>query len=209
LRCPGTAYDYYITGTWDQNDSMQVCVSGGTITDTTAASGCTVRSFPLGEVIVIWNAGTSGSITVSSSKGNALINVSVTVPFQAGMLDSASKLQTVSPDSIPSSIICLIDSGGSCSPSYMHQWQQSSDAVDWVDMPGATSQNLSFSSPLAAPTYFRRKVTETGSGDIGYSDIAVVFVDIPYAREIDKQFKFFQNGFTNGSGSYALNRIIK
>ncbi len=47
---PGTNYQYYIHGSWDSAATMQVCVTGGRITDSTATSGCTVHGAPLGSV---------------------------------------------------------------------------------------------------------------------------------------------------------------
>lgn len=175
---PGTSYEYTISGTWDSTAAMQVCVSGGTILDTSASGGCTVNGAPLAAVVIAWNdGGPGGSLTVTTSQGNASLNVAITSPLLPGMIDSAVISQTVDTLSIPLTITCLPDTGGSCSPVYVYQWQQSDNAVDWVDMAGDSSQNLGFTSPMSQTTYFRRKVTETGSGSIGYSTVAVVFVN--------------------------------
>lgn len=172
----GTVYQYTISGNWDSLSTMQVCISSGTIAGSSATSNCTATGAPLATVLVLWNdsASNTGSISLSSSIGNATLSINFAEPLIPGAIDSVSQTQMVAPDSIPSSIHCSLDTGGSCSPSYSYQWQQSPDAVSWTDIAGANAQNLSFDSALAQTTFFRRKVTETGSGTIGYSNVAVV-----------------------------------
>jgi hypothetical protein len=61
-------------------------------------------------------------------------------------------------------------------PSYSYQWQQSTDNVNFSDISGQTSLSLTFSAPLTITTYYRRKVTETVSGSVAYSNSATVTV---------------------------------
>ena len=91
-------------------------------------------------------------------------------------INSAAKTQIIEIDSLPAIITCGIASGGSCSPLYAHQWQQSVNGISWTPIPGANGSSLSIITPLAESSYFRRQVTETSSGTIAYSDIAVVFI---------------------------------
>jgi hypothetical protein len=67
--------------------------------------------------------------------------------------------------------------GGNCAPSYGYQWQQSFDDLSWTDIKDAILPNLEFVAPLDQTTYYRRKVTETISSSVEYSDIAIVLVD--------------------------------
>ena len=134
---------------------------------------------PLSSLLVVWNNPGTGSLTLSSALGNSTFNVTVASLLKAGTIDSSSKKQVIGYDSVPSLIICSPDSGGSCSPAYADQWQQSFDMVSWKDIQGATSGNLSISSPLTQATFYRRKVTEKTSGTIGYSDVAFVDVGPP------------------------------
>jgi hypothetical protein len=172
----GTVYQYTITGKWDSLSTMQVCLSSGAIADSAWTSNCTVTSAPLAAVLVIWNdsASNTGTISLTSSIGNATLTVNFAEPLIPGSIDSTSQTQLVATDSIPLQINCSLDTGGSCSPAYYYQWQQSPDMGSWTDMPGANAQNLSFGSPIAQTYFFRRKVTETVSGTIGYSNAAVV-----------------------------------
>ncbi len=186
----GTVYQYTISGSWDSLSTMQMCLTAGVIADSAGTNTCTDTSAPLATILVIWNdsASNGGTISLTSSIGNASLNVIFAQPLLTGSIDSSSKTQTVSIDSIPAPITCSIDTGGSCNPAYQYQWQQSADMVSWTDIPGADSLNLSFSAPLAQSSFFRRKVTETVSGTIGYSDAAAVNVVIAvgfWLREVD------------------------
>lgn len=174
----GTVYQYTISGNWDSLSTMQVCISSGTIAGLSPSGSCTVTGAPLAAVLILWNdtASNTGSISLTSSIGNATLSIQFAEPLIPGSIDSASRLQIVAADSIPAAINCSVDTGGSCNPAYSYQWQQSPDMGSWTDMAGAIAQNLSFGSALAQTTFFRRKVTETVSGTIGYSNVAVVTI---------------------------------
>lgn len=176
----GTVYQYTIQGNWDSSSTMQVCISSGTIADSAGTHSCTGSGgAPLATVLVKWNGSASdaGAISLTSTKGSSTLSVNFAGPLLPGSIDSMSKTQIIAADSIPSAINCSADKGGSCSPSYSDQWQQSPDMVSWTDIAGANGQDLSFSSPPVQTTFYRRKVTETVSGTIAYSDEAVVNVE--------------------------------
>src|SRR5262249_19492270 len=119
----------------------------------------------------------NASITISTSDGNKTFKVNITSALQAGLVDSLSKEQNfLDTLSIPSTIICSSAKGGSCSPNYSYQWQQSNDAMVWEDIEGSTRQNLSFTTSVKQSFFYRRKITETNSGTIGYSDVAIINV---------------------------------
>jgi hypothetical protein len=172
----GTVYQYTISGNWGSLSTMQVCLNSGAIADSTTGSSCTVTGAPLATVLVIWNdtASNTGTISLTSSIGNATLSINFAEPLIPGSIDSVSQTQFVAADSIPTAINCSLDTGGSCNPAYHYQWQQSLDMGSWTDVAGANEQNISFSSAIAQTTFFRRKVTETVSGTIGYSNAAVV-----------------------------------
>jgi hypothetical protein len=174
----GIVYEYTINGQWDSTSTMQVCITNGYIEDSSGNNPCTPQINPVNVILVQWNdsASDAGSISVSSSSGNASFTVNFTQPLLPGVIDSPSKMQIINHSLVPGIINCLPDSGGSCHPTYVYQWQQSSDQVIWHDMPGAIKGSLKIDSQLIQNTYYRRKVTETVSGSIGYSDAASVFV---------------------------------
>jgi hypothetical protein len=175
----GTVYQYDISGKWDSASVMQVCLSGGAISDSSGNSNtCTQQGSPVTKVTVVWNdsAADIGALSIASSLGSATFNVHFTDPLLPGAIDSAVKTQYIVMDSMPGIITCLPDSGGSCTPSYSYQWQQSSNGISWTEISGATQSSLVISTPMTLTTYYRKKVTEINSGTIGYSDIATVFV---------------------------------
>jgi hypothetical protein len=178
---PGVIYQYKIVDASALTVQLntQVCIHGGSIVDKNGnrLGDCTQSTEPLATILVMWNDTTSGSVAISTSEGNKTLNVNITSELQAGLVDSLTKEQNFSDTTtIPSTIICSAAKGGSCSPNYSYQWQQSSDAMVWTDVQGSTGQNLSFTSGVKQSLYYRRKITETNSGTIGYSDIAIVSV---------------------------------
>ncbi len=66
------------------------------------------------------------------------------------------------------------------SGSELYQWQQSSDNVNWTDIPGATSINYSETNPLLDTTYYRRRVIMgPGTCDESYTTSVVLNVSAP------------------------------
>jgi len=175
---PNVTYTYNIQGSWDSLSTMKICLIGGVIADSPDTATCTLTGAPLDAVTVIWNSDRGGSLTLSSSIGDSTLNVVITTPLSGGSIDTTIKTQMIGTDSIPAAIICLDATGGACSPSYSYQWQQSSDIVNWSDLPGATGKNLTIDSGLTKSVYYRRKVIENTSGSLAYSDVAAVFVGI-------------------------------
>jgi hypothetical protein len=174
----GTTYQYLISGTWNDSSTMQVCVSGGTIVsqDSTVTSCTPTGAAPLASVLVSFVSSGTASIVITTSQGNSTLNVNVAIPLTPGTIDSAVKVQLIGYQTVPAFITCSMDMGGSCSPVYSYQWQQSPDQSSWTNMPGATGANLSIDSALTQSAYYRRAVTDTTSGTIGYSDVAAVLV---------------------------------
>jgi hypothetical protein len=80
-----------------------------------------------------------------------------TFTLSGGCITSAT--QYILYNSIPAAITATAASGGSCT-TYSYQWQKSTDNIYFTDIPGATNQNLSFTTtlPQTPPTmYFQRK----------------------------------------------------
>src|SRR5690348_5865423 len=125
----GSPYQYTISGQWDSTTTMQVCITNGSILNSTSDSLCTTQGSPVNSILVQWNDANSdtGTVTVTSSIGNATYYVTFTQPLLPGLIDSNSKVQSIHSGTIPSTINCLPDSGGSCWPTFTYQWQQSSD----------------------------------------------------------------------------------
>lgn len=212
LRDAGSGISYVIKGSWKASSTMQVCLTGGVFsTKDTTISSCTQKNgAPLSSVLVIWNSPGTGTLNLSSALGNNSINVTIAALLQPGTIDSSSKKQLIGYDSLPATIFCSAESGGSCSPSYKDQWQQSADAVSWKDIAGATSKNLSITTPLKQAFFFRRKVTETVSGTIAYSDVAFVDVGPPPPTAIQSYYQhLFNSNYSATAFNLKINSINK
>lgn len=174
---PRTTYQYVITGPWDSVSTMQICLTGGVVAG--SAITCTPFAAPQASVMVSWNGGINGTLQVHSSKGNATIAIVLTDTLTGGTIADTTKAQRIGYLSIPSIVLCPVSTGGSCTPNYSYQWQQSLDLVEWSDIPGASLQNLVMTQKLIQTTFVRRKVTETSSNTIAYSNAALVDVGAP------------------------------
>jgi hypothetical protein len=178
---PGVTYQYSFsnTGSLSGATDMRVCITGGSIVsrDQVRISDCVESEIAVANVLVMWNDTTTGSVTVTAATGSSTLSVNLTSILQPGILDSATKNQSLA-DTVtaPATIICSAAIGGSCSPSYSYQWQRSSDMLVWTNVGGATGQNLSFDTAATHTIYYRRKIVENNSGTIGYSEIATINV---------------------------------
>ena len=171
----GQSYQYTISGPWTQSTTMTWTVSGGVIT-TPSCGNCTQKTgTPLPNIYISWSSSGSLTLTTSNPTGNASKTITISLALSPGSITS-NGTQYINYNSTPATITCSAATGGSCTPSYSYQWQSSTDNVNFSDISGATSQDLSFSAGLTQTKYFRRKVTETTSSTVGYSNTATVFV---------------------------------
>ena len=171
---PGITFQYIINGKWTSASTMQICIKNGKL----EASGNTCyKGNPVSFVRVIWdNSGTNGAVSLTSSDGNATQNIKITRPLRAGIVDASSVKQVIDYNKTPDKISCSPALWGSCNPVFSYQWQQSTDRVKWVDIGGENNKSFKMSNPLTQTTFFRRKVTETTSTTIGFSEVAEVNV---------------------------------
>ena len=80
-------------------------------------------------------------------------------PLRGFLFNSVPSEFWVCSDQVPDPIIASKPKGGS--GTYSYQWIDSSSTQNqWQLIPGATEMSLTFSSPLADTTYFRRIVSE-------------------------------------------------
>lgn len=170
----GQVYQYQISGNWNSTTNMQWCVTNGVISGT---SNTCVSGKPKPTVQVVFNSGSSGTVSLTSTIGNASFNVTITAALQPGSISNAT--QNIIYETVPATINCSAASGGACSPGYTYQWEKSDNGSSWAAISGATSQNLSFSQPFYTTQYLRRQVTIVSTGSTGYSNIATVSVIPP------------------------------
>jgi hypothetical protein len=173
---PGTVCHYVITGKWDHITTMQACVSGGTFND---GSNCTPSGTISNSLFVTWNTNGSGNLTVTSSKGNVSLTVTATQGLNGGNISNADLSRNYISSLHQYIFHCSKATGGSCKPSYIYQWQKSTDMLQWTNIQGATQKDLVFTDSIAQNTFFRRIVYENSSTTIGYSNIANLDIVIP------------------------------
>ena len=172
----GSTYLYNIQATWDSSSVAQICVTGGILSD--SSTDC-VTGAEFSSIKISWSDDQpTGTINISFGGSNASLNVNICKALDGGLTDSDSNMQIVDTLTVPGPVACSSASGGNCSPSFNYQWQQSDDGTKWVDIEGANDVGLSISTPLKVTMFYRRKVTESNSGSIAYSDVASVIVNI-------------------------------
>ena len=187
---PAIEYQYLISTDDTTATGISICLGGGVYFG--SHDSCLSDSLPP-FILVAWNSGVdTASIFWSSPTGNTTTAISFSAPLQAGSIDTAYTFQTIAHDSSVSNIQCSPAMGGSCSPSYTYQWQQSLNNVDWNDIAGATNQNLDVNITLTETSYIRREVTETNSGTIGYSNFATINVTPQTTMQSFKRRQKFQ-----------------
>jgi hypothetical protein len=195
---PGTTYQYLISGKWDSSSTMQVCLTGGNLA--AKAVNCTSNGKPVPFVQVVWNPGTGGTIQITSSSGTANLQVNIAGPLTGGTITDSFKTKSIAFSNVPATIHCSASTGGSCSPSFSYQWQQSFDNVSWTNISGAQGQDLNLSSPLKTSMFFRRKVTEISSGSVAYSDFETVNVAAPAPST-----SIWMKSFSSDANNLAVN----
>lgn len=174
---PGTDYQYNISANWDSASVMQICVTGGVISD--SGTSC-YSGNPLPFIHVTWTGDSdSGMLVFKTSLGDTSFSVVFTSQLSAGMLDTSVNLLILDSGAVPPIIHCTPATGGACSPQYMYQWQQSPDMMQWSDFPGAANPDFSFGNPPEQTIFLRRKVRESVSGAIGYSGVSSVYILSP------------------------------
>jgi hypothetical protein len=171
---PGTEYQYDLYATSSKIDSIDLCVDGGYLTANrnTCYSGVAVNS-----IRITWNDSiTKGQISITTSRGKVSLNVRPTKPLQGGKVDTLLAIQALAPSVIPNAIICTAAKGGSCSPSYAYQWEQSDDNLHWTEVDSAIDPNFTFSAAPAHTVFLRRRILEQASNTIAYSNVAIIVV---------------------------------
>src|SRR5215467_13575901 len=112
----GLEYQYIINGNWSNESSVQICIMGGVIAD--SSSPC-IAGNSFSQMRVIWDFNISEStIRLSSSDGDTSITISISDTLRPGVIDSVLERQTIESGRIPNVIVCSAARGGSCSPIY-------------------------------------------------------------------------------------------
>lgn len=171
----GVQYSYLLSAYYSGTGTYNYTVIGGTLS--TGGTNGSHSGPGTTDIEVTWSG--AGSIEVFSPGGTFTLSISVAPDFSAGSI-TAGGSQNIDYNTIPAAITCAAASGGPCTtPNYQYQWQESPDNINYIDIAGATSQNISFTIGATRTTYYRRAVTETVSNTTGYSDAAAVILNPP------------------------------
>ncbi|MDF2191564.1 DUF6443 domain-containing protein [Paraflavitalea sp. CAU 1676] len=177
---------YFNISGYSSSATMEWCITGsGTILQAYGSNitgnGTCKSGTAVGSIVVRWDSPGTGSVSLTSSEGTAPNLIFTIIAALGPGAISSNKNQTIPYNSTPATIGCSAATNGACSPVFNYQWQSSTDNSYFTDMPGSTVQQLPFSSSLITTTYFRRKVTETTTNTVGYSDVATVIVAPPFS----------------------------
>src|SRR6476660_9383658 len=102
----GMEYQYIINSNLSTESTIQICVRGGVIVD--SSSSC-IAGNSFSQMRVIWDFNTSEStIQLSSSQGDTSVTVLISDTLRPGIIDSSLKKQTIDSNDIPRTIICSV-----------------------------------------------------------------------------------------------------
>lgn len=170
---PGSPYQYSLVGNWTSTSVMQVCITGGRLID---SSTCTSDTGRFTSVLVVWNDSAIKKIDITSSLGSASFPVETTSNLSGGLINEDERVKVYDSTVIRYVFHCSDPTGGTCQPIYQFQWQRSDNGLNWVNIQGATSAALDFSSTVLVNTYFRRVTSENTSKSVAYTDNALLVV---------------------------------
>ncbi len=173
----GVFYNYAIQAVYSGSANFSYSISNGTLS--TGGSSGTHTGPGLANVQIKWNG--NGSIMLTSPAGNKTLSVSISSALSGGTYASG-QIQNVAINTVPALLNANAATGGSCgTPVYTYQWQSSTDSVNWPTPTDGSITNTQTYQPKAVSqkTYYRRFVTETTTGNTGYSAVAVVTVFVP------------------------------
>src|SRR5579859_6435303 len=125
-------YQYNLTANWDSLKAIDICIQGGQVLDSGNFQSCIHKSGPVSFIQVKWDGSQlQPTITVRSTTEKDTLIATISLPLASGQIDTAAAYQLIKPNTIPATLTCSADTGGSCSPTYSYQWEQSSDGMLW------------------------------------------------------------------------------
>jgi hypothetical protein len=124
---------------------------------------------------VIWDESGRNAMEIKSSQGKMALQVEVAKSLHGGMLANKERFKESKKGTISYDVKCDEASGGTCKPEFEYQWQVSDDQLRWKDLSGETGKNMKYAGELKTDLYFRRKVTERRTGQVAYSEMAILF----------------------------------
>lgn len=130
---------------------------------------------------------------------------SVTVVLDGGCI--SSKKQYLLFGHIPATITATPALYGLFPGVYKYQWQSSIDNISFTDIPGATSQDLSFSSAPAQSTWYQRQTTSGTVSTVTSGSVKVVMASVLYYNAATSG-SFVPNNCPSGARSAAITYTV-
>lgn len=166
---PGSPYQYIINARFDSTlTNLSICITGGKLQNNNT---CIPGGSRPNTIVVIWDTSATKKIELQSSQGNASFPVRLTSQLHGGNIVSGDLLQISDSTIHAYNFRCSDPVGGSCSPAYIYQWQESTDGVVWRNIINAKSKDLTYTEALQTSLFFRRMVTDADSNTSAYSDL--------------------------------------
>jgi hypothetical protein len=185
IICNGTNFNYQVTTSipanvvsyqwkkWNNPGQWDNVVNGGVISGATTNQLTFTGATPLEsgkyEVTVTFHSSGADCNVTSDTRTRVL---TVLPPLTPPVISSA---QTICSGTTPSQLTATAATGGSVTPSFTYQWQNSTDNSTWTDIAGATT--LNYQPPvLATSTYYHIVATDNGAYACGASTSASVLI---------------------------------
>lgn len=165
----GSTCQYKIQARFDSTlTNLSICVTGGRLIN---GASCNTDGSRPNSILVVWDSSVTKRIELQSTQGNIVLPVMTASAIGGGYI-YAENLFVLSDTAMHVyTFRCSEPSGGSCTPAYTYQWQESTDGLNWKDISNSTSKDLMYSKSFQTNLYFRRMVTDVDSNTSAYSDI--------------------------------------
>lgn len=168
----GSTCSYTVRVRSKEKSALRVCLTGGRnlLNQTCFELPGDGLSFQ-----VIWDESGKNRMEIKSIEGAMALQVEVAKTLHGGLLSNKERLKESKKGSVSYNVNCDEASGGTCKPEYEYQWQVSDNQLKWTDLSGETGKNLRYAGEIKTDLYFRRKVTERRTGQVAYSEMAILF----------------------------------
>lgn len=163
----GIPYQYLIVGSRDTTLRVKVCVTGGKLVD---SSSCTATGQNPPFVQVVWSLGSVHELKLQTTAGTDNLPVMLTNGLTGGEVAENDRIQFYDSTKMQVLFPCSPATGGSCSPVYLYQWQQSENGQTWQPVNGAMGKDLVLSGVQHKNLFYRRMVREVKGGMVSYSN---------------------------------------
>jgi hypothetical protein len=125
-------------------------------------------------------------------------------PLNPGCITSGE--QWVLIGTLPAPVTATTASDGACSGNYQYQWQVSYDNINFIDLPGATGKDLSFTTPPAQTAWYQRKAT--CGAEVGYTGTVKINMTATLYYNVAVSGTFARNNCVDGGIGGAITYTV-